>query len=320
MNPFNKLVGFAPVATGRLLVNALPGISEELGSALVRREDVQELDDPGQEGLAGVWNRISGLAYDMLLLELECILSEKGAFRHELVYTKPLALGQNILEAGNVYEYRIETSAMRFTRLKIDQVTVRTVEEGVVTLKLIDVTLTKSLYETIFEHVADITDLPFPCDITNDRGLNLLLQVSSTAGLVDFSGIISPESHTCIAAALCIQDNNLGDAVSNPFMDASIKLGGDLSALVKRNAELLAPAYQYACGYQFMLEKLSSHNFNLFTNTNLIVTEENRDSYKKQFKSYLTRGAAVIAKQLENSYTLEATPDETGGWSKAGLI
>ena len=321
MNHLIKLVGFRPVSTSaKLWVNDLPGISSELGSALVEGEDIADEDAEGEAGLPSLWGRLSKLAYDTLTLDLEVQLSEKGAFRHEMAYTTHLPVGSTVLAANTEHTLRIITQALRFTRLSIDGLAVVAAGEGTLTMSLKTATGTVLLGEGTFALTTGLNELDFCFGITNERGLGLRLTVSADVELTAFKGITLTESGQCLNEALSVWDETLDQVAEDPFVDAGIGLGGNLDALIERNANLLAPAYQYACGYQFMLEKLSSDNFNRFTNTNRLVTEDNRDAYHKQYKSFLTRGAALIAKQLESTQVLEATAHETGGWSMGSLV
>jgi hypothetical protein len=321
MNHLSKIVGFRPVtASAKLWVNDLPGISGELGSALVEGEDVADWDAEGEAGLPSLWGRLSKLAYDCLTLDLEVQLSEKGAFRHEMAYTAHLPVGTAVLAAHTEYSLRIRTQALRFTRLAIDALAVVAAGDGTLSLTVTNENGSVLLHEGSFDLIAGLNELDYCFDLPNERGLDLRLSISADVELTGFLGSSSTESGQCLNEALSVWDSVLDQTAENPFVDASIRLGGNLGALIERNANLLAPAYQYACGWQFMLEKLASDNFNAFTNTNRLVTEDNRDAYHKQYKGFLTRGAALIARQLEGSHVLEATHHETGGWNSGSLV
>ncbi|MPR36641.1 hypothetical protein [Salmonirosea aquatica] len=314
-----KLVGFRPVSDwAQQYVNDLPGISAELGTALVEDEDIDCWD--AEAGLTALWERISMLAYEKLLLDLEVLLSEKGAFRHELAYTSHLPVGTTVLAANTQRTLRIKTQPVRFTRLVVDSLAVVANGEGMLSVELTDGNGAALMEVVTYNLYAGLNELDFFYEAPNSRGVELRLAVRATVGLTAFRGKTLTESGQCMAEALSVWDEVLDQVAEDPVLDAGLRLGGHLDALVERNATLLAPAYQYVCGHQFMLEKLASNNFNAFTNTNRLVTEDNRDAYHKQYRTFLTRAAALMVKQLENSPTLEATAHETGGWSLGSLV
>lgn len=317
-NTFDELVNLAPVDDETTyLVNDLPGLSQEMVESLTRVGDSEAVED--------LWGRVKSNALESLTIDFEVMLSEKRDFHHEMATTKtPLPEPDEPFMTYESYQGAVlEMRYHQHVAIKPKQLIVWAESSGTAQVVVYDRNTLRELWRNNNQAlVAGINRISIALTQTTVDlggalwffGLKTAVRLRPMYSNMGFTGAV------CSVAAVYSSSTNddlveqtkaLG-GTSPVHLDC--KIVGDMAGMVEEHKEKLAPAFRYLCGHLLLKERLTSDNFNVFTNTNQLSMGELRDDYHTQYKSHLTKAIKTIYTNIENSAVIGTNPEHQGGY------
>ncbi|WP_428661945.1 hypothetical protein [Runella sp.] len=323
--PFDGLVNLKPVDNGTtFIVNDLTGLEPAMIDSLKR---VNSLETPGE-----LWVRIKNNAYERLLLDFEVLMAEKRDFMHEMSETQPL-LPDPKLPFGSYLNWTgvlIKAGYSKLTAFHLNSLIVWAEADGTADIVLYNRLLRKEIQRLTTQALTagfNTLNLTFAPQKLELYGMELFVGLKTNVKMRPMKSNLGWQGPVCDVAAVtaCFVDDTFADEA---FVESSwtwpvhlvAKIKGDIDELATNNKIVLASAFRYLCGHLLLVERLSTQNFNEFSNVLMLRMEELRDDFHTQYKSQLTKAVKIIYPSLDNSSAVDLNIDHQGGWFNGSYI
>ena len=316
---FDGLVNLSPVDSGTThVVNDLTGLEPGMIDGLKREGSMETVEQ--------LWTRVKNNAYERLILDFEVLLTEKRDFVHEMAETKPPMPDPKLAfeTYGDFVGVLVKASYSKLTALQFNQLIVWAETGGNAVIVLYDKLLQKELYRKSDQALtAGLNTVSLTIDAKKLElyGMELFIGIQTNVRLRPMNSNLgwSGPVDCVVYVSGCRVDNSFAETA---FVETSwtwpvhlvAKVIGDIDEMANNNKIKLASAFRYLCGHLLLIERLSSDNFNSFTNTLAIRMEELRDDYHKQYKSQLIKALKIIYTNLDDSSEVtQQNPEHQGG-------
>lgn len=318
VNPFLKLVGLRGNGTAQSYVNDLPGISTELVAAL-ENSDATEVSD--------VWNRVHAAAYDRIQSEIEAQLSGDNTYSPTIAKTmEPQPLDGAIDPTDEYQGVALSVPPVSNSRVKLINLVFMADIASSVTAEVIVMDLKRTPHREIqrknYLILPGVNRLPveinYNIDLLDTPNLFVGIHIGELR-LIRLSLPAWNKPGYRISSA-----SYFGGIASVNAPEAYVYLEAEhqrtITATLPRFAEQLRFAYLNLCAHLLLTEKLSSSNFNLFTNTNRLATQEMADKHGEDFLRLLKPVARLIRNYLLEGGNLNADPEDNQGYYVESLV
>lgn len=300
-----------PPASG-LYVNILPGISTELADKIA---------DCEQEDYDGVWSDIQIRSYEILKESIISIMYDRAKINREVYQTKRFAtygqVKESIAASPEWRGFYVRVPQSKYAQFNLLTLYVYSESEVTTTFKAWDPSDGKLLYTQEIELVVGVNEI----EIENIFGLRFgIIEVFAAidctnvqtivtqqpyylwidednceCGNLDYAHTTSPELRPAYISTTeqplngVIHKSSQGKGV---WMEARIQCSVD--EFICQNKKLFKTSWLYLLGRELLSEKLASPRLTYWAVTNLEVTAENRETFSRQYKSYLKKACDSI--------------------------
>lgn len=296
------LTGTTPAPkTGVKLVNDLPIISESFVNGIAKKDEEDLINE--------VWPRIIRNAETRLEQDLYNELMKEDKFRLSMARTHDFYQGTGTRTASARWEgARIQCQKQEYTKLKIQSVYVS--GTGNFTVKCFDLNSGLELFSVANVDVLGEGYIPIDKEIALSKLTNdYLIAVDATSitlGAIDGNkGFFFDSCATGYDVTLTSgyindsQDKKTANYTqSSCFVHVVAEIVSDMNSFCSKNSDLFKVCAWHLAGSMLLNESLTTDTFNLWTNTNRMVRQDESITNEQLYKQFLSKTVQPVLMRL----------------------